>query len=623
MNKKISKILYIVLISLLTTLAFFSANEVATIALKSEAVTFKGLSEFIYKLDYGFRGSFGINSSVVFILLMFFYSKIIKEIETNKRMKIFSGIIAVIFAIITIVGASFLYYHDFSLISYDMVQKVISLVKFVGYYCIYYYLMIFIINYIDKNKEKIMVKKELSGKLNTLYNKKPFLFTAIIILICWLPCIIVFYPGLMNADSLNEINQLYKIKGWSSHHPVVPTIYYGLIMKLGVAISDGTFGLFLSNIIQIIVGILTITTIINYIYSKTKNGVLRWILVLFFGLFPVWALHFYTEVKDMPYTIGLMLFIYSLMKTFISKEDKVKISNIIVLVIGLLLALLFRHNGLHIVLLTIPFMFFMMKGKTRKVFLITTITCVIFSVLLTKIITVTFGIRPGSKSEMLSIPLQQITYYLIEHQDELSEEELGIIKKVILIDEAKEIYEYESVDNVKTKYLDPTNDELKEFFLLSIKLFFSHPDTYMIATINSNYGYFYPNRIEYKDGIVLYKFGYDKALDKSDLNIERPEALRPARELFERVAYALRSTPFGILYSCGTYTLLLFAITIILMYYKKYKEILPLIPLYGVLFIAMISPVNAYVRYIIPIKIMMIFIICYLLIILNNKKESI
>ena len=482
--------------------------------------------------------------------------------------------------------------------------------------------MIFIINYIDKNKEKIMESKELSGKINQIYNKKPFLFTALIIFICWLPCIIVFYPGLMNADSLNEINQLYNIKGWSSHHPVVPTIYYGLTMKLGIAIFNGTFGLFLNNIIQIIVGIIVITTIINYIYSQTKNGTLRWILVLFFGLFPVWALHFYTEVKDMPYTIGLMLFMYLLMKTFISKENKVSIKDIIVLVAGLLLALLFRHNGLHIILLTIPFMFFMMKGKTRKVFLITTIACVIFSVALTKIITVSFNIRPGSKSEMLSIPLQQITYYLIQHQDELSEEELNIIKEVILIDEAKDVYEYESVDNVKTKYLDPTNDELKEFFLLSIKLFFRHPDTYIIATINSNYGYLYPNRIEYKDGIVLYKFGYEKVHDKSNLNIERPECFREAREVFERAAYALRSTPFGILYSCGTYTLLLFASTLILMCFRKYREILPLIPLYGVLFIAMISPVNAYVRYIMPIKIMMIFIICYLLIVLNIKKES-
>ena len=53
--------------------------------------------------------------------------------------------------------------------------------------------------------------KHFFNKINKFKNKHSILFFMILFLICWLPYIIVFYPGTLNVDSLNEILQYWRV----------------------------------------------------------------------------------------------------------------------------------------------------------------------------------------------------------------------------------------------------------------------------------------------------------------------------------------------------------------------------------------------------------------------------
>ena len=135
-----------------------------------------------------------------------------------------------------------------------------------------------------------------------------------------------------------------------------------------------------------------------------------------------------------------------------------------------------------------------------------------------------------------------------------------------------------------------------------------------------NFGYIYPEWKEYKDGIALYEITYSDTLDKNDLDLHYLDIFKNQRNTLEDLAYGTRSLPLGIIYSCGTYFWLLIMITIILWYSGKKREILPLIPLYTIILATLVSPINAYVRYFIPLMVCMPFIVCYSTALLDSKK---
>ena len=90
----------------------------------------------------------------------------------------------------------------------------------------------------------------------------------------------------------------------------------------------------------------------------------------------------------------------------------------------------------------------------------------------------------------------------------------------------------------------------------------------------------------------------------------------------------LRNMPFiGLLFSCGLYNWILIGLTLIMIYFKKIREIILLIPLYTILFVCIASPVNSYVRYMLPIMLSLPFVLGFLINEIRkvtiNKKEKI
>ena len=137
-------------------------------------------------------------------------------------------------------------------------------------------------------------------------------------------------------------------------------------------------------------------------------------------------------------------------------------------------------------------------------------------------------------------------------------------------------------------------------------MFLKHPSVYIIATLNSTYGYFYPDRKESKDGLAQFTidtFGGNKM--NLDIHLNNTEQIKRI-EVFMNM---IRNLPFiSLFFSCGFYSWLIIISTLLLIYYRKYKEIIPLISMYTIILVCIASPVNAYLRYMLPIIISMPFL---------------
>ncbi len=617
-NKKILKNTWIVVISIITVLSIYCTNEVVSavpsIMNYQNNVTF--LDYIFIKFEYAFQNAFGIIPFILMIVVAYFYYETNKK-EIEKRAQKYSIIISALFSLTMIIGKSLMERSDMSLVIFDAFQILVSIIKLIGYGAIVYHLLMNLFYMLDNNAIHLQSENQEKCK----FDKHPVVYTMAMILILYIPYIIFFFPGSMNLDSLYQINQFYGTAEWNTQHPIISTIVYGTFMKIGTLLKNPNLGLFIPNILQLIICITIISNMINYFYEITQNKKIRAGLILFFGFVPVWPINFYTEVKDIPFSIAILGMMFLLMKSFLSKENLEK-KDYILWALSLLVTLFFRHNGMHTIILCIPFIWLMIKNnKEKKVLILISIIAVVFSYITNMILMSCLHISKGSKKEVISVPLQQTASYVYFRNNELTQDEIETIDKIIEIDKVIENYDPETIDYVKAYYKEPSTSELLEYFKVWFKMFFKHPDTYILATLNMNFGYIYPEWKEYKDGIALYEITYSDTLDKNDLNLHYLDIFKNQRNTLEDLAYGTRSLPLGIIYSCGTYFWLLLIATIMLWYYGKKRELLPLIPLYTIILATLVSPINAYVRYFIPLMVCMPFIVSYFIVLIKGEKK--
>ncbi len=614
-----------------SALAFSTANRIIT---NEEALSIaydnNPISINLAKLSINYINGYGVNISIIFLLIFFFFYQVFKkcEILEDKRLQIISIISALLFSTFMTIGNMFLYNVD---VFINKFQVFITLINFIGYFFLFKNIFIFLVLLVKSEQ----VTSEEDNKKNKLdfikkiYNKCPILFFMILFLICWMPYIIAFYPGTMNADSMFQVSQFFGSIDWNTHHPVFLTAVYGSLMKLGGLLINDNFGLFLNNILQVLVAAFLLSYGINYIYKLTKSKK-TFLIFVFFAFFPTWPIHFYTEVKDVWFALSFLLFMIMSLKFYNSKGEFTK-KEWITYFISMILVYLCRKNGAFTVILTFPFLIVLANKKEKFKIIICSVISILVCVISIKTCMQALNIKDGNIKEALSIPLHQTAYYYSRY--ELTDEEKEAISKVIKLEDLKSAFIPESVDFVKacSETVQTSDEELKDYLIVWFKMFFKHPLIYVRATLNSTYGYVYPNRVEYKDGIAQYTIdasGIFQYTNASNLKLHFYDRTEVARNVLQRFAYMLRNMPFiGLLFSCGLYNWILIALTLIMIYFKRIRELILLIPLYTILFVCIASPVNSYVRYMLPIMLSLPFILSFLVSEIRkaniNKKDTI
>ena len=96
-----------------------------------------------------------------------------------------------------------------------------------------------------------------------------FLFSFIILIICWLPYLLSYMPGGVFVDAYSIIDQATGDAHLNNHHPVLYTFIWRLFFRLFGSLSDPQFFVEAFTIFQSLVFAITITFFIYWLY---KNG---------------------------------------------------------------------------------------------------------------------------------------------------------------------------------------------------------------------------------------------------------------------------------------------------------------------------------------------------------------
>ena len=559
--------------------------------------------------------------AITTIFIYLFYKKYSKKLHPLKH------ILAVIFSLCCVIGYS---YQEIS--SWNLVFSTVPLflISIMQVFC-YYYLIKTIFCFIDTLLErKRTIKVNTNNKLVKLFQEHPFLFSLIVMLLFWLIYMIAFYPLILSKDPSFQIKQFFNVKtkyidyviplsdkvNLTNHHPVFHTMLLGGSIKLGRLLGSDNLGLFIYAIMQSITLASSLAYTIYYLYKKKKSLVLSFILLMIYSLVPMFPFYAMSAVKDTLYTAIIIFFVITLFTILDDKE--IKTSKYIVLLLLSILLYLLRNNGIYGVVGTI----LVLAIYRRKEFIY--LTAVLLFVISTyisydKILLPALKIPAGSIRETLSVPFQQTARYVKEHGDDIPLEDKKKIDKVLEYDTLKDRYNPNLADPVKNKYNKyTTKKELKDYFGVWKKELLKHPDTYIEATLNNTFGYFYPDTSNW---YIYSGKNNNKLITEDNLVNYHYNKLVPLRIVLSAYGIIFPYIPLiGLISNIGFSAMLLLTIIVYLLISKYRKYIIAILPSLLSLAICFISPANTYFRYSMPFTFLIPFYVSYVYLLLVKKN---
>lgn len=543
-------------------------------------------------LDYNISigKSFSGNSIVLVLFFIMIYWLLKKFIEIkNKRLIICCVILAVIFASFEVVGKSINTYLSLEGILANRTALLKSLVYWLGYVIL---LLSILENIFIVLENKKFLNKDWTWFAN---NKKSFFVVWIIIFVSWVPYFLNYYPGITTADSANQIYQSLGLSNLVNHHPLFHTFLIGIGMNIGKLIGDYNFGIAVYSLCQMLVSSAIFSFAIYYMAKRKVDIRVRMLTLVFYAFYPVNGLYSITMWKDIPFAIAMLIFTIMLTEITIDRKRflESKFKNVL-FVISMILVILFRKNGLYVVILTIPFLFIFAYKYYSKLIVISCIIITVYIVWKGPIFSI-LNVEEGSIREALSIPLQQ--FARMSKNDNLTEEEKNEIYKFVPVENLGNLYVPTLSDNVKKNFNDETfkNDKIG-FIKLWVKMCLKYPRTALEAFLCNSYGYWYP---EFHNWVVARSSYVRESENEPDLKLKTSPILNldiveKYDSLIDRRGLPLNS----MLYSIG----FVFWIVIILMMYaiykKEYRVILIYIPIIILWLTCLASPVAGEFRYI-------------------------
>lgn len=512
------------------------------------------------------------------------------------------SVLALFFGICMVFGRSYYDLGNWNYIFHGKLQFGLACFVVTGYYWLFKNFFLLLKMAVDRwNLER----SEIKGKIGQwLFVRHPFLGPLIVTAVSGIPFMISFAPGLLHADAQYQMWMSLGEASWTSHYPVAHTWVLGKLLPISRSLC-GTDGLAVFAYVAIqFAAQCVVFAYASYILGRLEAPILlRWLTVLYFAVYPIWQDWGFVVVKDSAYYIAILLWVLLVIHILI--EGRTQWYQWLLLVGSSIVIAHTRTNGAYVLLLFCIVLILLYRRYWRLCIPILSslfLTCFFVQ----NIYMVQKGIESGGIGEALSIPLQQTARYAKEHYDDITEEEMMLLSYICQKDMQSlgEAYNPELSDPVKASFLPhPTSEELASYFKVWFSQLIRHPDTYIQAFLNHVYGYFYPNREDFWEGIGRYSLFQGKQYwDDGVLNYKFVVEDRKFRDMFEQGAYWVKRLPLiGMLYSCGFHNYILIACTVFLLAHKKYREMLVLVPSILTVLVCLVSPVDAYIRYMLPV----------------------
>lgn len=203
-----------------------------------------------------------------------------------------------IFSICMLLGLSYARLGNWDMIFRNGRRLAVSIFVFIICFIVFEVLICIFYNWV---KRLDFTKGTVRWKFPDVIGRHYMVFAFCVIFACWLPWLIVYYPGSVPHDGYVELNMFFGIEPLTNHHPWILTMCMGAIFSMGRAVSD-SFGIFLI--------VLIFSLLEAFCYAVVCSKIRKWkvfdtanvIILLFYGVVPVFGAYAQAVIKDGIFT---------------------------------------------------------------------------------------------------------------------------------------------------------------------------------------------------------------------------------------------------------------------------------------------------------------------------------
>lgn len=449
------------------------------------------------------------------------------------------------------------------------------------------------------------------GKLWTWIARHEIPAAMIILILCWSPYLIAFYPGTVCWDLGEMVAQFFGQAGMDTWHPVFTTWVMGSCVWLGRLLGSDNLGAALFTLLQTLALSYALSRALKALRTHGLNRAFRWCAFLFFALVPIWGGYAQFISKDTLYTATLLLFTLNVMEAVQGGSRRTAAE----LFLWGLLSCLLRSNGLYVVAPTA--LAVMVFCRPRHVLIPALAGCVAGALVFSNVLIPALGIRDETASGIYSVCFQQSARTLRDHADTVTPEEYAEIDLVLDAANLPDLYEPWISDPVKYTFrqygqgAQAEKEALGRYRETWLSMLKKYPLTYAESFFAGNVSYYaftpkmegktYNNQAGNRLVFETYELGDSRGYDPRFLDTTQVAALQPVRTLLALFARGWRHIPLlSLLYACASYTWLLVGAGLSCVRRKQWKKLIAFLPALLTLGVCMLSPVNDYFRYFLP-----------------------
>ena len=319
----------------------------------------------------------------------------------------------------------------------------------------------------------------------------------IVCMICYLPYLLTYYPGVIEYDSWMQIRQVFG-DTYSNHHPWLHTMLIKAIYNIGMAVlHSANRAIALYSLCSMGMLSAAFATAIVYLYKRrVENSWLVFILAIS-ALSPINGIFSITMWKDIPFAAMVLFFIILICQLEDNlKQQKRNVLCWVLFVPVSFLMCFFRSNGLYVFVLMIPVMLYIF-WEQKKLLILSVMLVMAMAVIYKGPVFRYFEVQNVDLIESLSIPAQQIAA-VISFDGDIDENDLKLLSEIIDIDQVSEAYlgSRACSDAIKDLVREKDNqqyiaDHKEEFLSLWLRLGIHNIYYYLRAYIDETRGFWY------------------------------------------------------------------------------------------------------------------------------------
>lgn len=402
-----------------------------------------------------------------------------KQCKGKKLMLPMTMFVAALLCLLQLVGESLCNTNSWNVLFTHTKQ---SAVQFLLLFIVVYAGLVSSIHWLDRQQP--VGKKQLDKRL--------FWIALLVIALCWLPGIMIDYPGSYGADALNQLEGFYGYEEFREENPF-HTWLMVLCISIGKFLGNRTFGYFLYILVQ--AGMLAgagalVCAEVDRLTGPSRMGF--YLSTAFFALVPFWSAFAQWATKDVPYTALITVWLVLLMRCLEERKHLRWQLVAQMLVVGLF-ACWMRLNGIYAILPTLFLLIFAMpRGRKWWIALGMGAIFMIYNL-------VGQAVKPELCSYEQGVRLrgliqrnqaQQVMRCVVDHGEELTSEQIRVIDAVMEYDRIPELYSPTNTDPVDIVRRETTEEAIAEFQKLWLELLKEYPFTCIQAFLNKSYGYY-------------------------------------------------------------------------------------------------------------------------------------